>query len=276
VLVTPHDDQAKEAVRRNAEAAIDWEYHARYVFLMRWAVRFNQELLDPIALPDRRPMPSPVISFEKVDHRILAFYRLHRNPQGLLDEITFNVAQLDRPDWDLLETLLHEQLHLKQQNFGKHPVDRNYHNQEFCQMAAAVGLHVFPVIGFHYAPAGEPFAGLMARYGIPRPPPAEVPRGEKRNWWDLGKEKEKGRSTLSKWQCPCGQTVRVGRKDWPGAVCKACGGEYARMEGKADQRAAQVLFAAKEDVELREKQGGQEREASRPAVARVVFSPGPT
>ena len=74
----------------------------------------------------------------------------------------------------------------------------------------------------------------MKEFGIERP--TDVPREkEKRIDW-FKPEKEKGRSTLKKWECGCGQKVRVGKEDWPGAICKSCGTEYVRMDGLTKSR----------------------------------------
>ena len=96
------------------------------------AVLFKDRFLDPVLHTDRGRLPDPVISFDDLrNRRTLAAYTLHRNPQGLLDEITFNTVHYDEEDkrkvwhygkWAQLETLLHEQIHLWQQNFGEHPV----------------------------------------------------------------------------------------------------------------------------------------------------------
>ncbi len=257
-LVVPpryHHQQTVEGIRKNAEIAKDWEYQEIWAFLDSWTPILVSELVDPILTPDRenRPLPPPVISFEKYDYRILAGYRLTRNAQGLLDQITFNTAHIkveevkssgrkfhstwEYGDWFLLETYTHELLHLKQQNFGKHPVDRNYHNAEFIGWAEQIGLHVNQD-GQHTRLSDRAFAACMARHGIALPP--EMPEdgwgqiADFLKWLEFldGKEKKKGRSTLTLYECPCGQKVRVGRKDWPGAVCKACGEEYAKIEGK--------------------------------------------
>jgi hypothetical protein len=202
-------------------------------FLYRWAVIFKERLLDPVLLTDRRRMPDPVISFEKMRIDTLAAYTLVRNPQGLLDEITFNTVHLDRSRWETLETLLHEQCHLWQQNFGEDPVrpGRTYHNREFCDKCESLGLHPRLGTGAHYRPADGVFGVLMKEHGMKAPQPIEAPELYKKNWWELlddllGKEKKKGVSTLNKWSCPCGENVRVGSKKWPGATCARCGGEY--------------------------------------------------
>ena len=109
-------------IRKNAETAKDWEYREEAAFLYRWAVTFKERFLDPVARTDRGRLPDPVIGFEPMRVEVLAGYTLARNPQGLLYEITFNARHLDRPQWEQLETLLHEQVHLWQQNSGEHPI----------------------------------------------------------------------------------------------------------------------------------------------------------
>ena len=223
---------SKQEIRKNAEIAVDWEYREIATILYRWADIFRERLLDPIALPGRDRMPDPVLSFEPMDHRVYAAYTLHRNAQGLLDEITMNTKHLNRPLWEILETLLHEQVHLWQQNFGKHPVRRNYHNREFVEKCEQLGLHPRIGSGVHWKPADGPFALLMKEHGIERPQQVEVPPEEKRrNWWDMGKKERRGRSTLSKWTCGC-QNVRVGTKEFY-AVCLKCGNVFVKVEGKA-------------------------------------------
>src|SRR3972149_11256309 len=118
-------------VRKNAEIARDWEYSEEAANLYRMAVLFKDRLLDPVLLTDRRRLPDPVISFNNLRNiRTLAAYTLHRNPQGLLDEITFNTEHYITEDgkqiwrfgmWAQLETLLHEEVHLWQKNFGECP-----------------------------------------------------------------------------------------------------------------------------------------------------------
>jgi hypothetical protein len=67
----------------------------------------------------------------------------------------------------------------------------------------------------------------MKELGIPKPD--DVPRAEgKRDYFRP--EKEKGRSTLTKWSCGC-QNVRVGTKDFD-ATCNRCGSVFVKIDGK--------------------------------------------
>ena len=181
-------------------------------------------------LTDRRRLPDPVISFDAMRIETLAAYSIIRNPQGLLDEITFNTVHLlhegeqrvwEYGQWGELETLLHEQVHLWQQNFGSQPVKpgRVYHNKEFVAKCESLGLHPRPGVGSHRRPADGPFALLMKEYGIAQGVTFEVAEGRRFNWWEAEKER-KGRSTLSKWSCGC-QNARVGTKEFH-AQCLKC------------------------------------------------------
>jgi hypothetical protein len=222
----------KPAIKKNAEAARDWEFHEEAEYLYGMANQFKDRFLDPILHTDRGRLPDPVISFnDKRNKKVLASYTLHRNPQGLLDEITFNTAHYKEDEgkpvwvwgrWAQLETLLHEQVHLWQENFGehKHKPGRVAHDKEFVEKCESLGLHPTPVVGSHFQVAEGVFAQLMDELGIPKP--NDVPRAEGKKDW-FRPEPEKGRSTLHKWECPdCGLKVRVGIKGNPELVHDVC------------------------------------------------------
>jgi hypothetical protein len=217
----------KPEIRKNAEIARDWEYSEDAKYLYGMAVLFKDRFLDPILHTNRSRLPDPVISFDNLRNiRTLAAYTLHRNPQGLLDEITFNTEHYeDREDkkawrfgkWAQLETLLHEQVHLWQQNFGEEPVKPNrvYHNKEFVEKCESLGLHPMSVKGCHVAVADGVFAQLMEELGIERPDMPPTMDALKIDWFKflsgLEGKKQKGKSTLKKWVCPeCGLNVRMG------------------------------------------------------------------
>jgi hypothetical protein len=233
---TPIDNfDPKPEIRRNAENARDWEYFEEAKYLYEKAILFKDRLLDPVLLTDRGRLPDPVISFDDLrNKKTLAAYTLHRNPQGLLDEITFNTAHYEEEEdkkvwvwgrWAQLETLLHEQVHLWQENFGKHKhkPGRVAHDKEFTEKCESLGLHPMPVVGCHTQVADGIFAKLMGELGIPRPDdlPTIEGKAKKRDWFRP--TPERGRSTLHKWVCPdCGLAVRIGIKDDPYLVHDVC------------------------------------------------------
>jgi hypothetical protein len=251
----------KPTIRKNAETARDWEYAEEAKYLYDMAVVFKDRFLDPILLTDRGRLPDPVISFDNLrNKKTLAAYTLHRNAQGLLDEITFNSAHYMKDDegktiwiwgrWAQLETLLHEQVHLWQENFGKHKhkPGRVAHDKEFVEKCESLGLHPLPLVGCHTEVAGGAFALLMEELGIPRPDDVPREKGEtpkKTDWFRP--TKEKGRSTLQKWMCPdCGLAVRLGIKSDPRLVHEVCSekrGEKVYLV--KDEGKSQTIYKAK-------------------------------
>jgi hypothetical protein len=124
--------------------------------------------------------------------------------------------------WAQMETLLHEQVHLWQQNYGSDPVKpgRPYHNKDFVEKCEVLGLHPMLGVGCHTKLADGVFAQLMGELGIDPPDLSQKPDALNTDWFkwflgDLGKSK-KGRSSLSKWTCPeCGLNARIGIKGNP-------------------------------------------------------------
>jgi hypothetical protein len=226
----------QQEIRKNAETARDWEFTEEAGYLYRMATLFKDRLLDPVLLTDRRRLPDPVISFRDLRNlNTLASYTLARNPQGLLFEISMNTQQYKTIEensakkkvwiygrWAQLETLLHEQVHLWQQNFGQDPVlpTRVYHNKEFVDKCESLGLHPMPGVGCHIKLADGPFALVMKEMGIEPPGLENKPEKFETDWFkwfhDSQNEKRKGRSSLTRWVCPeCGLNVRIGIKGDP-------------------------------------------------------------
>jgi hypothetical protein len=212
--MNPEDTLAKSSLK-SAIAVSDWQWKEHALLMYQWAITFNTRFFTDAV------MPEPVIAFDRLNIKTLAAYTLKRNPQGLLDAITFNVKHFDskntkltwRTDlWGELETLLHEQVHLWQQNFGEHPIKpgRIYHNTEFVTKCETLGLHPKAGKGYHTQPADGKFAELMQEFGIVRAAEVAV-------------EVTKGRSTLHKWECPeCGLILRVGVMDDIQVSCVSC------------------------------------------------------
>jgi hypothetical protein len=241
ILIDPVNPQPE--VRKNAETARDWEYSEEATYLYREALLFKDRFLDPVLLTDRHRLPDPVISFRNLRNKnTLAAYTLVRNPQGLLFEITMNTEHYADEEqdgkvkkvwsfgkWAQMETLLHEQVHLWQQNFGEDPVKpgRPYHNKEFVAKCEGLGLHPMPGVGCHIKLADGPFALLMKELGTPPPELNSKPEDLDIDWFkwfldSLGKGR-KGTSSLHKWTCPeCGLNARFGIKGDPQITHEPC------------------------------------------------------
>jgi hypothetical protein len=214
-------------VRKNAENAKDWVFQEEAQYLYRKAVGLRDRLIDPIARIDRNQVPDPIIGFDNLrNYKVLAEYILTRDAVGLNSRITFNVehylVENNKPVWKWgrwaqLETLAHEYVHLLLTGQGV----KTAHGKEFTQKCESIGLHPLPGVGSHMKVADEPFSILMKEWGIDRP--QDVPYDDRKlDWFKLGKE-TKGRSSLTKWECPeCGLKVRIGIKGDPEIVHDPC------------------------------------------------------
>ena len=97
----------------------------------------------------------------------------------------------------------------------------------------------------------------MREYGIAKPKEELVfpvsRRKGKRNWWqDPGRER-KGRSTLEKWSCACGQNARIGTKAYL-ALCVKCRQPFMPETEAARREFAEELaklIAKEEDPQRR-------------------------
>ena len=232
----------KEVIRRNAENNASWEWNEEYVVVNNLATLFKNELVDPILLTNRTQMPDPLIGFDDARNKeILAYYNTVPNAFGIPDEIILNTAHYKTNEagrkewiwgrWSQCETIVHEEAHLLLNHIAKIEGKKiPAHGVRFCELLEGWGIHPTPVVGSHYqvAEADSPFGRIMNGLGIPRP--KGVPRVEgKRDWFRP--TKEKGKSTLHKWECPnCGLALRVGIKGDIDSTHDACGTKYIRSE----------------------------------------------
>jgi hypothetical protein len=243
-----------------AESSRSWDYSQEATKLYRRADVIIDRLYPVIHTPQfQGRLPSVLIAVDSLRNRkTLAAYNLVPDEYGLNFKIMMNrqhyadgedeegkkIKVWQWGEWAQMETLVHEIGHHWQQMLGKNPFKpraRVTHNKEFTDKMAQLGIHCAPE-GYHFklAQTESPFGLLMAEWGIEAP--ADIPKEEtKIHWFKEGKER-KGRSTLTKWSCECGQNIRVGKKDWPGAVCNSCGSQYSTaLQQVVDSRSVRIL-----------------------------------
>lgn len=186
---------------RDSVQALAWKHAALIKELHEWAVIFNNAF--------HLGVPTPAICIDRLRRRRLGHFRLVTNGFGLQDEIAIDEDHaMKSPRWRVLGTLLHEEIH--QWQLVTHDRDvakrwrRNYHDREFRNKAASLGL-VIDVRGRTKYPEGDtPFRRLLADRGVDLTeagPAAPV--------------KARPRTTLALWTCSCEPPVkiRVGRAE---------------------------------------------------------------
>jgi hypothetical protein len=211
------------------DGAQAWQ-HKDVARQLYWISDVNSRFLLAPRDETQPPIPRLVLAFPELQYNVLAACRLKENPLGLSYEISLNAKYLDRPLYELAESLLHEQIHLLQEFVpGYTRSSHGYHNQEYVSLAESAGLHPRLGSGAHWKPADGQFRRLMERLDIKPPDYSQdvviPPSLPKVNWWDPDRGPRTGSSTLLKYICDCpppGNSVRTGRRDLQ-AMCLACG-----------------------------------------------------
>jgi hypothetical protein len=214
------------------EGTDGWKFKDKAVALYEMADVFRHYLFSPRD-DTQHPIPNLVIAIPELDHRTLAHYRLVPNALGLSYEIALNALYIQRPLWELCESLLHEMVHLYQEETpGLKKCVGGYHNMQFVDICEEAGLHPVPIVGAHWKPADGQFERMMDRCGIGKPGHAEgefvKPDSKSKDaWWDTDRGTTKGRSTLFKFSCGCHPpfNIRTGRSSLT-ALCLACNEQF--------------------------------------------------
>jgi hypothetical protein len=200
------------ALKDHQTQSNDWEKHELIENLHIWTERFISGF--------KLKAPQPALRIEPISKSCYGHYRKGRNGFGLRDEVALNERYIDpHRYWRCLQTLLHELLHVEQENYGE-PGKGNYHNKQFRNRALEFGLAVDQWGHTHLTPAPNPFTQILDNYGI-TVPHLNKPAVE-----------QKGKSKLKLWVCKCKPRpvhVRVAIKDFQ-ALCMKCGFLFQKQE----------------------------------------------
>lgn len=187
-----------------------WTYQSLAACLLKWAEIFNVEF--------KLEVNNIALCIAPLSRRCYGHFRVGHNAFGLKNEVAINSLYLEsREFWCVLGTLLHELLHVWQQQYGK-PGSGNYHNVQFRRKASECGLIIDKQGYTEYADA-SPFRDILQRYGIEMPLVPTLPK------------RVPGYSTLKKWSCGC-TNVRVGASELQ-AQCLRCGRPFVRCNSHA-------------------------------------------
>lgn len=230
------------------EAPQDWEHREVSQFLYRTYDLAKFTFFSPRD-ETQLTMPQAVIAVDQMRIEALAAHRLTYNPNGLPFEIRTNSRWIERPRWGLAESLVHEMVHLYQEDGADRYMDRftgeplehcknGYHNKQFVEMCAEIGLHPLIGIGAHWRPADGQFERLMELMEVEKPahaygefkkPEGNV-KGRDADWFAADRGKVRGISTLTLYtsdactrSSPC--RIRAGRRDLI-LNCGECGGHF--------------------------------------------------
>ena len=88
------------------EGADGWKFKDKAEALYDMSDVFRHYFFSP-GDETQQAIPNLVLAFPEMDHRALAAYRLVPNALGLSYEISLNAVYIDRPLWELCESLLH-------------------------------------------------------------------------------------------------------------------------------------------------------------------------
>jgi len=196
----------------NEKDAHDGELNGLVWELYWWFAFFN------IVFFKDQLVPTPFITFERTNVTNLSHYVAGRNAFGVKENININRAHLNRPLWDILATLLHEMVHSWQALFGN-PSNSWFHNKEFQKKMDQFGIYCNGKGG--HTGISDPFVFLLKKHGV------QFTYNKDDDGTIKIPLKPKGKSKLKKWQCHCGQSVRVGAKDFF-ATCDLCNGEFQK------------------------------------------------
>jgi hypothetical protein len=149
-------------LRKHQDSAKGWKYRDVLCDYYIWVERFNSEF--------ELNIPMPVIAIECLKKRQrLGQFRFGRNPLGIKNQITISSHHIESNEyWNQLSTVLHECLHLEQRLHGK-PGRGNYHNKQFRDRAASLGLNVTQRGYTKHASENSPFFNVLAKYGVEIP-----------------------------------------------------------------------------------------------------------
>lgn len=204
-------------IREHVETLDSWKNKEMVKTLYKWFDLFNQEFFN-------NKLDQCVISLQKQRVNNLGHYHTEINDIGLQDNINLNSKNIHRPMWDILFTLLHEQVHQYQRRLGSFsvakenpPKNPNYHNKEFLQMTSSFGLHHNKKGQKIKAPDGR-FVEFLKKHGV------EVTETDCKDVAIF-----KGKSKLIKYSCECTPpiNIRVAVSHFS-AICNLCKAEFKK------------------------------------------------
>ncbi len=200
-----------EAIREHETNTEDWAFRRIAVRMNTLYDRLNGRFFAGV-------LPKAVIAVGPDLIVRYAHYRIGRDDIGARHRIHLNSRHFGRPESDVGVTLLHEMVHVCQHLFGEPAKRARYHNREFVDLAAAVGIESELGSGRTQNVASS-LRDLLERMGFSRHR-SLVPG------LDAVPVQRPVRNV--KWECDCHQKLWAPAGAPPRVRCMRCGGEFAR------------------------------------------------
>lgn len=220
-MLNRKQNEINKEIMENELAATEWE-----LYDLVWELDWWMAVFQAIFFRDT-PLPIPLLTFEKTRVTNLGYFRLGLNDFAVKNQINLNRIHINRPLNELLQTLVHEIVHMWEQVYV--PEEKRtknwYHTKTFREKLGEIGIFT-DTKGCHVA-VGDPFRYILEKLGVGFPDLKED--------YDAGvlvlppRKKKKGSSKLKKWVCGCTQSVRIGKKEFF-ATCDLCNQKFALAE----------------------------------------------
>lgn len=208
------DRMVNSDVREHASRAKTWKHAELVKELNEWSKKFISEFFGD-------GLPPPVISVARARHNNLGSYQPGHDALALRWRININLLFVYESRPGRLATLLHELLHLWEEESEDRKGGGRYHTKKFRTKAAELGIPCDDRGVAKFRSGFEPngaFAKLLAREGV-------ALDGED----DTQVVAPEPRSTLMKWICRCERrSVWTGAKANLRGICLDCESPFRR------------------------------------------------
>jgi hypothetical protein len=171
-------------------------------------------------------LPACILNFSRKPHSSGFFSAnrwTHRNGDESSHEISLNPDILDLPPVESMQTLVHEQVHLWQHEFGT-PSRRTYHNREWAAKMESIGLMPSSTGQPGGSKTGQKMGDYVIEFGPFQMAFTDMPDKALLPWRSRPLVKPQGgqRRDQMKYQCPQCKTIMRG-KAGVNIVCGDCG-----------------------------------------------------
>ncbi len=220
-------EEVADAIRKHETETREWTFQPAAERLTRLYDQMNELFFG-------KTLPKAIIAIGPDLITRYGCYRLGRDEIGAKHRIRLNARHFGRSESDVAITLLHEQIHLFQNEFGHVGHRPRYHNKEFVGLAAVRGIEAQIGNGVTKS-VSQRLRQVLAEFGFSHARPMIADSDDRAISKPLRKVA---------WHCGCGQEAWVERGLALHAVCVKCLRPFARPEFRPESQALHRESAA--------------------------------